>query len=64
MEQHESSNRTIWPDTRWIQASGKQGDKFHPAAPKLLYLLTVESQRLGGEVLDHFWKQLRATQGL
>ncbi|KAI9573140.1 hypothetical protein HD554DRAFT_2276719 [Boletus coccyginus] len=47
-----------WRDPKRIQVSGKQGDKLHAATPKLLYFLIVESQRLGGEVLDHFWKQL------
>ena len=60
MEQHalailELNDLWNWHDTK---SSGKQGDKFQVAAPKLLYFLIVESQRLGGEVLDHFWKQL------
>ena len=63
MEQHalailEQNNLWSWHDTKRIQASGKQGDKFQVAAPKILYFLIVESQRFGGQVLDHFWKQL------
>jgi len=63
MEQHalailELNDLWNWRDKERIEASGKQGDKFRVVTPKLLYLLIVESQRLGGEVLDHFWKQL------
>ncbi|KAH0830262.1 hypothetical protein J3R83DRAFT_1626 [Lanmaoa asiatica] len=63
MEQHalatlELNDLWNWRDTKRIQASGKQGDKFLVVTPKLLYFLIVESQRFGGEVLDHFWKQL------
>ena len=63
MEQHalailEQNDLWSWRDTKRIQASGKQGDKFQVTAPKLLYFLIVESQRFGGQVLDHFWKQL------
>ncbi|KAG6379321.1 hypothetical protein JVT61DRAFT_11778 [Boletus reticuloceps] len=63
MERHalailEQNDLWNWRDTRRIQTSGKQGDKFQVATPKLLYFLIVESQGFGGEVLDHFWKQL------
>ncbi|KAF8558054.1 hypothetical protein OG21DRAFT_1405907 [Imleria badia] len=60
MEQHalailEQNDLWNWPDMKWIQASES---KFQAATPKLLYFLIVESQKLGGKVLDHFWKQL------
>jgi len=60
MEQHaltilELKDLWNWRDTKRIRVSG---DKFQIATPKLLYFLIVESQRFGGEVLDHFWKQL------
>ena len=63
MEQHalailEQNDLWSWRDTKRIQALGKQGDKFQATTPKLLYFLIVESQRFGGEVLDHFWKRL------
>ena len=65
MEQHaltilEQNDLWSWRDTKQIQVLGKQGDKFRVATPKLLYSLIVESQRFGGQVLDHFWKQLGA----
>ena len=47
-----------WHVTKRIQALGKQNDKFLTVTPKFLHFLIVESQKLGGEVLDHFWKQL------
>ncbi|KAH0835047.1 hypothetical protein J3R83DRAFT_10784 [Lanmaoa asiatica] len=63
MEQHalailEQNDLWNWHDMKQIQTSGKQGDKVRVATPKLLHFLIVESQRLGGEVLDRFWKQL------
>jgi hypothetical protein len=62
MEQHAlailEENDLCWRDTKRIQASGKQSDRFQVPTPKFLYCLIVESQRFGGEVLDHFWKQL------
>jgi hypothetical protein len=58
MEQHaltilKQNDLWNWRDTKWIQASGKQGDNFQAATPKLLYFLIAESQRFG-DVLDHF----------
>ena len=63
MEQHalailEQNDLWNWRDTKQIQASGKLGDKFQATTPKFLYFLIVESQRFGGEVLNHFWEQL------
>ncbi|KAF8133265.1 hypothetical protein EV363DRAFT_1295460 [Boletus edulis] len=63
MERHalailEQNNLWNWRDTKQNQALGNQGAKFQVATPKLLYFLIVESQRLGGELLDHFWRQL------
>ncbi|KAF8432745.1 hypothetical protein L210DRAFT_3413118 [Boletus edulis BED1] len=63
MERHalailEQNDLWNWLDTKQTQPSGKQGGKFQVATPKLLYFLIVESQGFGGEVLDHFWKQL------
>ncbi|KAF8419964.1 hypothetical protein L210DRAFT_3510620 [Boletus edulis BED1] len=63
MEQHtlailKQNDLCNWLDTKQIQALGKQGGKFQVVTPKLLYFLIVESQGFGGEVPDHFWKQL------
>ena len=46
-----------WPPTEQ-QELGEQGRKFQAVAPKFLCYLIKESQRFGGSVLDHFWKQL------
>ena len=48
----------VWPITRCIQESGKQGGKYEALTPKLLYHLIVESQTLGGTVVDQFWSQV------
>ena len=56
----EQNNLWSWRDTKRIQASEKQGAKFQAVTPKLLYFLILESQRFGGQVLDHFWKRLGA----
>ncbi|KAF8120553.1 hypothetical protein EV363DRAFT_1474419 [Boletus edulis] len=64
MEQHtlailKQNDLCNWLDTKQIQALGKQGGKFQVVTPKLMYFLIEESQGFSGEVLDHFWKQLR-----
>ncbi|KAH9979799.1 hypothetical protein BJV74DRAFT_887877 [Russula compacta] len=63
MDQHalavlEQENLLNWPTTRRIPESGKQGGILASITPKLLYYLILESQRLGGGVLDQFWNQL------
>jgi hypothetical protein len=49
-----------WPIAQRIQDSGKQGGKYKPETltPKLLYHLIVESQTLGGTVVDQFWSKV------
>jgi hypothetical protein len=47
-----------WPITQCIQQSGNQGGKYNAITPRLLSALIIESQRLGGTVLDQFWYQL------
>jgi hypothetical protein len=63
MEQHaleilKRDNLWNWHDTARIETSGIPGGKYEIPNAKLLYFLIVESQQLGGDVLDHFWKQL------
>jgi hypothetical protein len=63
MEQHalailKRNDLWNWHDTKRIKPSGIQGGKYVIPTAKLLYFLIVESQQFGGEVLDHFWKQL------
>ena len=63
MEKHalailNDSDSWNWSNTKRIQESAIQGGKFESVTPKLLYYLIVESQMLGGEVLDQFWYQL------
>jgi hypothetical protein len=41
-----------------FQESGNIGGKFKAICTSLLYWLIVESQKLGGTVLDQFWLQL------
>jgi hypothetical protein len=62
MEQHalailKRNDLWNWHDTKRIE-SGIQGGKFQIPTARLLYFLIVESQQFGGQVLDHFWKQL------
>jgi hypothetical protein len=45
-----------WPVTWGIMKTEKQGSHYKQ---KLLSWLIKESQRLGGTILDQFWKQMR-----
>ena len=47
-----------WPITERIKESGKTGGNFKAVSAQLLYWLIVESQKLGGIVLNQFWLQL------
>ncbi|KAF8441024.1 hypothetical protein L210DRAFT_3645268 [Boletus edulis BED1] len=65
MEQHalgilQNEDLLGWDETRRIQASVKQGGTFRAITPKLLYYLTKELQKFGGDVLDQFWEQFGA----
>ncbi|KAF8351177.1 hypothetical protein F5887DRAFT_196092 [Amanita rubescens] len=44
-----------WPVTSRIQASGESSGKFKAITPKLLSAVIIESQALGGTLLDQFW---------
>jgi hypothetical protein len=58
-EKHALAILNDWSwSTQRIQNSDIHGGKFEGVAPKLLYHLIVESQMLGGEVLNQFWSQL------
>ena len=56
----EQSDLWDWPITRRLKELGEQSGKSTAATPKLLYILIMESQKFGGEVLDQFWTQLGA----
>jgi hypothetical protein len=63
MEQHaleilKRNDLWNWHDTKWIKTSGIPGGKYEIPTAKFLHFLIVESQQFGGDVLDHFWKQL------
>jgi hypothetical protein len=65
MEQHSLAILALtdswnFPNTKQNQESGKQGGKLESVTSKLLYNLILESEKLGGEVLNQFWKQLGA----
>ena len=47
-----------WSQAKCIPESGDQSTKFKAITAQLLYWLIVESQELGGTVLDQFWLQL------
>jgi hypothetical protein len=65
MEQHalailDRNDLWNWPNTKRVQESGRRSCRFVAIAPKLLYYLILESQKLGGTVMKQFWFQLGA----
>ena len=51
----ETAESWNWPVTSRIQASGEILGKFQAITPKLLSAAIIESQALGGTLLDQFW---------
>ena len=55
----EAADSWNWPHTSRIQASGQSSRLFKAITPKFLSTLIVESQALGGTLLDQFWVVIR-----
>ena len=51
----EAAESWNWPVSTRDQASGKFSGKFKAITPKLLSAAIIESQALGGTLLDQFW---------
>ena len=51
----EAAKSWVWPGTSRIQASEKISGRFKAITPKLLSAAIIESQALGGTLLDQFW---------
>jgi hypothetical protein len=51
----EAAESWEWPDASRIQASGEISGKFKALTPRFLSALILESQALGGTLLDQFW---------